>query len=316
MNASLAEDNLMTNVKKPADLFGINPIAAMPFNQQGEIDLVSFKSMLEHLATTACHGVTLFGIASEFYKLNDAEKQQLTEIFISTLADTNIYRCISVTEHSTELAVKKAKMYQQSGADCLMLLPPFFLKPDNAQIKEHICSVLAAVDIPVLVQYAPTETGLPITPQEMQSMSAQYTNCVFKIECNPPVDYTKELLALKPDAVVLNGYAGLYMLDMLKVGGKGVMPGCSFTEIYVAIYNMWCAGEVTKAQALHSKLFEYISHWMKHCERIIQVEKTILYKRGIIANDYCRKPGFSLTEEDELLITGFLQDFDDILQGA
>ncbi|WP_077342284.1 dihydrodipicolinate synthase family protein [Pseudocolwellia agarivorans] len=308
--------NLKTQVKKPQDIFGINPIAAMPFTAEGNVDLNSFKTMLEHLITTGCYGVTLFGIASEFYKLNDAEKAQLTDIFISTLADKNMYRCISVTEHSTELAVKQAKIYQEAGADCLMLLPPFFLKPDNAQVKEHICAVLQAVDVPVLVQYAPTETGVPIPAEQLAEISKEFPNAVFKIECNPPVEYIQALLTLLPDAVILNGYAGLYMTDVLSVGGKGVMPGCSFTEVYMSIYKLWIAGDHEAANSLHQRLLEYIRPWMESCEYIIQVEKTILHKRGIITDDYCRKPNFALSQDDESIINEFLKDFDNILKGA
>ncbi len=129
------------------------------------------------------------------------------------------------------------------------------------------------VNIPVLIQYAPTETGQPITPEEMKIIADQYPNAVFKIECNLPLEYTKQLLRLVPNAVVMNGYAGLYMLDMLENGGKGVMPGCSFTEIYIEIYKLWQQGEKSKALSLHNDLFRYINKWMTHCEYIIAIEK-------------------------------------------
>lgn len=291
------------------DIYGVNPIAAMPFTATGEIDESSFIRMLEHLAHSGANGVTLFGIASEFPKLEDNERQRLAEIFTNTLEGSSLYRAISVTAHSTEVAVKWAKRYQAIGADALMLLPPFFLQPSPLAIQQHIFSVLEAVDIPVLVQYAPGETGLPITPQQLADVSKRYPHAVFKIECNPPVDYTREFLRLAPQASVLNGYAGLYMLKMLAAGGKGVMPGCSFTEIYVRIYQHWKQGETAQAEALHAALLPYIQQWMTHCEYIIQVEKNILMRRGIISNDYCRHPGWSLTQEDHQRIEQFIEQF-------
>jgi 2-keto-3-deoxy-L-arabinonate dehydratase len=108
---------------------------------------------------------------------------------------------------------------------------------------------------------------------------------------------------------VLNGYAGLYMLQMLAAGGKGVMPGCSFSEIYLRIYRHWQAGEVEQANRLHQALLPYIQRWMSHCEYIIQIEKTVLQRRNIIATDYCRHPGWQLTAEDRLMIDRFLSQF-------
>lgn len=291
------------------DIGGVNPIVAMPFTSSGEIDEVSFVRLLEHIATTGVQGTTLFGIASEFPKLEDSERNRLAQMFVSTLAGSLLYRAMSVTDHSTEVAVKRARYYASLGVDALMLLPPFFLSPNPQAIQAHIFAVLEAVDIPVMVQYAPGETGLPITPEQLAVVADRYPHAVFKIECNPPVDYTREFLVKAPQASVLNGYAGLYMLQMLAAGGKGVMPGCSFTEVYVRIYQHWQRGETTLAEAMHQALLPYIQRWMTHCEYIIQVEKTILMKRGIIATDYCRKPGWQLSSEDHQIIDRFLTDF-------
>ncbi|WP_232055274.1 hypothetical protein [Vibrio taketomensis] len=57
-----------------------------------------------------------------------------------------------------------------------MLLPPFFLKPTTEQIVHHICAVLDAVTIPVLVQYAPGETGLDI-PLKQWPKSVSLSSC-------------------------------------------------------------------------------------------------------------------------------------------
>ncbi|MDF1894472.1 dihydrodipicolinate synthase family protein [Rahnella sp. Lac-M11] len=292
-----------------SDICGVNPIAALPFTAQGEPDYTSFSRLLEHLAATGIQGLTLFGIASEFPKLDDSERLLLADCFLSDLKGSGIFRAMSVTDHSTEVAVKRARDYQKRGADALMLLPPFFLQPDADAISHHIFSVLEAVDIPVMVQYAPGETGLAITPEQLSEVAARYPHAVFKIECNPPVDYTREFLKRAPQASVLNGYAGLYMLEMLAAGGKGVMPGCSFSEVYVQIYRLWQAEKQHEAQELHGKLLPWIRRWMTHCEYIIQVEKTILHKRGIIATDYCRHPGWTLTAEDHQMIDTFITTF-------
>lgn len=292
-----------------AAIKGVNPIAAVPFRADGELDETSFSNMLGHLAGTGIDGLTLFGIASEFPKLSDDERDRLAARFISDLAGSGVFRAMSVTGHSTELAVKRARRYQQMGADALMLLPPFFLKPSPQAVASHINQVLEAVTIPVMVQYAPGETGLPIPPEELAQVAQRYPHAVFKIECNPPVDYTHAFLQQAPGAHVLNGYAGLYMLQMLAVGGKGVMPGCSFSEVYVQIYRAWREGRIGQAEALHQRLLPWITRWMSHCEYIIQVEKTILRQRGIIASDYCRHPGWTLTPEDRQGIETFLAMF-------
>ncbi len=298
----------MTEIK------GVCPVIAAPFNDQGEVDYQSFEKMLAHLVDTGVNGLTLFGIASEFYKLTDAEKNQLAEMFIKKLKDTNVFSMISITDHSTDVAVRRAKQYQEMGADCLMVLPPHFLSPSNAAVREHILQILSAVNIPVVIQYAPGETKMQIPVEDMVDIYDHYPNAVFKIEENPPVNYIQKLLDLRPKATVLVGYAGLYMIDILNINGQGVMPGCSFSEIYVEIYRRYLNGQVDEAAELHSKLRKYLSRWMQDCEYIIQVEKTILYQRNIIAGEYCRRPNYPLTEKDREIIGDFLSEFAEYLR--
>ena len=56
---------------------GIFPIVATPFTDEGDVDEDSFQQLVRHLVGTGVNGLTLFGIASEFYKLADEEKLRL-----------------------------------------------------------------------------------------------------------------------------------------------------------------------------------------------------------------------------------------------
>lgn len=295
-------------------LTGICPVVAMPFTAEGAVDLDSFGSMLRHLLSTGVQGLTLFGIASEFHKLTDAEKDMTAKIFIDTLAKTEVFSMLSVTDHSLEVAVERAKKYEAWGADCLMVLPPFFLNPSQESLKAHMEAILAAVRIPVLIQYAPNETKIELSTDALAALCDAHPNVMFKIESNPPLPDITQLLARKKEASVFVGYAGLYMLEVLAAGGRGVMPGCSFAQIYRRIYDL-SHTDAAAAKDLHRRLFQYISVWMTDCEYIIQVEKTILQRRGIIVSDYCRRPGKQLSEKDMQDIQTFLEEFKSDLQG-
>ncbi|MDR1826809.1 MAG: dihydrodipicolinate synthase family protein [Methylobacteriaceae bacterium] len=288
---------------------GVCPVVAGPFTQNGDVDFTGLENLARHLIGIGAHGMTLFGIASEFHKLTDREKEEMAERFIAVVKPSPAFSMLSVTDHSTEVAVRRARHYQALGADCLMLLPPFFLGPTVDHIRHHMHSVLDAVEIPVLVQYAPGETKLAIPVEEMAGIAARHPNAYFKIEPNPPMDYIRALLALAPDARILLGYAGLYMLEVLEAGGKGTMPGCSFAEVYLAIHNLFVSGKHDEAKALHDKLMVYVRRWMSHAEFIIRVEKIILKKRGILESDTCREPAWVLAADDAAKIDRFLDEF-------
>lgn len=294
------------------DIKGVNAVVAMPFNDDASVDYESFEKLIEHLIRADCHGLTLMGIASEFYKLTDTEKEKLTAIFLKKLEEEPLYSCISITQHATEVAIEQAKQYEEAGAKALMILPPFFLNPNIEQILEHIFAILDHVRLPTLIQYAPSETGKNISEIDMAKISQKYPHAVFKIECPKPVEYSQNLLKLAPNATLLNGYAGLYMMDMLTIGGKAVMPGCSFAEIYIEIYRLYFHDK-EKAKELHSQLLDYIKKWMSHPEYIIKIEKEILRQRGIIKSAFCRSPSYQLQKSDFADIQEFLAAFQEFL---
>ena len=52
---------------------------------------------------------------------------------------------------------------------------------------------------------------------------------------------------------------------------------------------------------------------MSRAEYIIQAEKCILQRRGVIASDYCRRPGYALPTDEGEIIGRFLDEFSELL---
>jgi 4-hydroxy-tetrahydrodipicolinate synthase len=52
---------------------GVMPIIVTPFTETGEIDFESLRQLVRTLADDGCHGMILFGVAGEFYKLSGEE---------------------------------------------------------------------------------------------------------------------------------------------------------------------------------------------------------------------------------------------------
>lgn len=299
------------------EIKGIIPILAAPFTDKGEVDEDSFQQLIRHLMKTGVNGLTLFGIATEFYKLTDAERERMRAIFLEeTAKDENIFSMVSVTDHAKEVAVKRAREAEELGADSLMLLPPYFLRPSLEAIIAHIEAVASSVKIPIVVQYAPNQTGVAIRADVFLKIKENYENIQFvKVETEPPGRYITELMEGSNGTLrSLVGYAGIQMPDAFKRGGAGVQPGCSFSEIYVKLYQLYESGNKEEFTTLFNKLLPYISYWMQGSEVIIKAEKTILKKRGIIASDYCRAPAYRLDHIELEMIDQFLSEFNDFLE--
>ncbi len=289
------------------EIKGIAPIIATTFTENGEVDYEDLYNLVKHLIEGGCHAVTLFGIAGEYYKLSDEERVEMAKVVVKACKENNGTSIISVTDHATENAVKSAKLFEELGADCLMMLPPFFLKPGAGYLYEHMKAIANAVSIPIMAQYAPEQTGVAIPPETFVKLEKECPNIIYyKIECKPAGPYVSNLMKLTDNRMkIFVGNAGFQLIECMDRGAIGAMPGCSMYDVYLDIYNNYVSSNRDKAIEVHNKLLPMLNHIRQNVEQIISFEKRILKRRGIIKSDYCRKPSYNTDEYFDKLFDEF-----------
>jgi dihydrodipicolinate synthase/N-acetylneuraminate lyase len=281
-------------------LRGCYPILATPFLPDGAIDEESVVRLVRHLKSCGLPGFTMFGLASEFYKLSDADRETLIEVaFTARAPDQSVI--VSVTAHSWEVAVRQARRAEEAGAEALMLLPPFFLGPTEEDIRRHILEVAAATSLPIMVQYAPAQTGVKMTAESFLDLNRHSPNVRYvKVESTPPGPLISAITEGSGGAIkCLVGYGGLQLVDGLRRGAVGVQPASGVADYYQHILKTFGNGDLEAAYALHSDLLPLVNLLMQAIEPLNRLEKIVLKKRGIIAHDYCRAASY---EPDDLML--------------
>lgn len=268
-------------------IHGVCPIIATPFTDDGEVDYASLRNEVEVLAASGCHAAALFGIASEFFKLADNERERMVDIVTDAADEHDLPLVISVTHESTEVAVKWAQSYAEVGADTLMVFTPTFLGPSQENVLEHVRKIGEAVSIPVMVQHHDMSVG--VSPTAFAELYNSTPNVrYFKIETNPPGPFISTLLEETNGEVdIFIGSAGAQMIDAYRRGASGVMPAAALHELYLRIHGAYHDDRLSEAMDLHADMLA-IQNVIGQLG--IQGEKYLLAQRGIVATDYCRKP--------------------------
>ena len=120
----------------------------------------------------------------------------------------------------------------------------------------------------------------------------------YKIECKPPGAYISRLLDLvKGQAGVFVGNAGFQLIEGYDRGAVGVMPGPSMFDLYLQIVESYRKDDRRRAIEVHTVLVAILNHIRQNVEMIIRFEKEIMYRRGIIASPYCRRPSHVIDEQ-------------------
>lgn len=276
-------------------LKGVVPIVAAPFTESGaDVDYEDLRNIVELLISEGVHGLALLGVASEFYKISDEERRKMIEVTIEQTAK-RVPVVVNITTHATALAVKDAQHARDAGADMLMIIPPHYMPPSNADIIHHIESIARVVDLPLMIQYAPDVTGVGIPVEVFLRISEQQNQQMYiKAESVPTGSLVSALHEkTKGKMGVFIGNLGRQMMDCLHRGALGVMPGSSMAKVYLDIYNEYRSGNPEKALEMYNKLLPIVNFIGQTAESMIKYEKMILKRRGIIKNDTCRKPCYT-----------------------
>jgi len=281
---------------------GVLPILAVPCRESGDIDYESVRSQVAAIADGGCDGVILFGFGSEFYKLTDEERRELTRVAVDAGADHDLPVHASVTDQTTRAAVEWAEWFESAGVDGLMLLPPHMAGPSEDDLLAHMRAVGEAVSLPILVQYAPQNVGVTISPETFAQLSEDVANIShFKVESEPPGPYMTALLEATDGAVdVLVGSNGKKLIETLDRGGVGVIPTVGVHEFYVEIIDRYESGDREGAIEVHDALLPLLNH-SGGGETFVQFDKWIQARRGFIDEDatHMREP---TTDPDEYVV--------------
>jgi 4-hydroxy-tetrahydrodipicolinate synthase len=265
-------------------LQGIMPVLATPFDDAGWIDFAGFSAVIESAIANGASALVMFGLASEYYKLDDGERDALTAVLVGTVRD-RVPVIVSITDHCTELAVRRAQAAQRAGASALMVLPPFFLAPSPSSVLSHIRSISNSVQLPLVLQLAPRETGLSIDILETAPVSA------VKVDAHPSAPI---LRSLPKDKASFVGYMGIDLPDAVAGGCSGCMPTTSLVAHFVRVWKELNQRD-DKGRMLHTKMRPLLEFMMQSVEFLIAAEKHLLVRKGLIGSAFCRRPASYLT---------------------
>ncbi len=250
---------IMQNSQK---IDGVWTAIATPFHNDGAIDYAAWERLLTLQKEAEIKGLVVSGSTGEGPTLTVTEKLSLVKRARAFLGkDLRIMGGISSsdTAHSMELA----QLYEEAGADSLLVVTPPYNKPNLAGLKLHFSSIGAKVSIPICLYHVPGRTAHKLDAALLGELCKLGSVQMVK-EASGDLALFAEAV-LNSDASYLSGDDTTY-LGSLVYGGKGVISVISnlFPKEWVAITNAYWKGDTRQMQVLHRILSPLNKHL--YCE--------------------------------------------------
>jgi 4-hydroxy-tetrahydrodipicolinate synthase len=235
---------------------GVLPAIITPFkrNPSMSLDLPGLERNIGFLVSRGIHGIVPCGSTGESATLTFEEHEKVIQVTVEKI-NGKIPVLAGTGSNNTAEAVRLTKAAKDIGADGVLVISPYYNKPNRSGLIKHY-EKLADLDIPVVVYNVPGRTGQNLEPDLIAEL-AQHPNIVGVKEASGNIGQISRIIeeTQDEDFAVISGDDNI-TLPILALGGSGVISVAANVDParMVAMYEAMTQGDYQKALVLHYAL--------------------------------------------------------------
>lgn len=192
-----------------------------PFRTSGAIDYSAFARQIDRQIEAGIDALCVCGTTGESSALTVQEHIHLVDFCVSHVAG----RCPVIAgsgSNDTAAALYLCQYAQESGADALLVVTPYYNKTTQTGLVKHYEYLADRVELPIILYNVPSRTGLSFTAEIYQILS-QHPNINGIKEASGDFSLLADTLALCGND--LNIWSGNddHTVPMMAMGAKGLI---------------------------------------------------------------------------------------------
>ncbi|ELY44340.1 4-hydroxy-tetrahydrodipicolinate synthase [Natronorubrum sulfidifaciens] len=236
------------------DFTGVFPAMCTPFNDDESIDFETLQADAQRLEEAGVDGLVPVGSTGESATLTHDEHVEVVEAVIEAVDDVPVIA--GSGSNNTREALELSERSAEAGADGLLLISPYYNKPEQRGFIEHYRTIADAVDLPQIVYNVPSRTGQNIEPDTAVELASHENIAGFKA-ASGDLGQIGEIAERTVDEefAVLSGDDAL-TLPTISVGGTGTISVAANIEPErtCAMVGAALDGDYDRARAIHHEL--------------------------------------------------------------
>ncbi|SDJ16585.1 4-hydroxy-tetrahydrodipicolinate synthase [Salipiger marinus] len=196
---------------------GSYTVCVTPFDAEGRVDLDSLRRYVDWQIAEGVHGLIPLGSTGEFLSLTRDERAAVAETVITQTAG-RVPVLIGTAAEWTDEAVALSREAESLGADGVMLVPPYYSSPTEAELVAHFTKVAEALSIPVMLYNNPFTANVDLSAALVGRLS-QVDNISYIKDTSKNVHRVTELLEACQGRMTV--FAGYYPWESYLAGAEG-----------------------------------------------------------------------------------------------
>ncbi|MED5043039.1 4-hydroxy-tetrahydrodipicolinate synthase, partial [Geobacillus stearothermophilus] len=232
-----------------------NVVTAMvtPFDRKGNLDLAKTTELVNYLLDNGTDALVVAGTTGESPTLTTEEKVALFRHVVSVV-NGRVPVIAGTGTNNTRASIELTKRAEEAGVDAVMLVAPYYNKPNQEGLYQHFKAIAESTPLPVMLYNVPGRTSVNLAPETVIRLAA-IPNIVAVKEAGGNLEAMAEIIERTPDDFQLYSGDDSLTLPVLAIGGAGVVSVASHiigNEMQQMI-RAFQAGDHQAAAALHRK---------------------------------------------------------------
>ena len=196
-----------------------------PMNPDGEIDYQSLDNLIDWHIQEGTNGIVSVGTTGESATIDFSEHIDVISHTVKYV-EKRVPVIAGTGANSTSEAIDLTKEAKKVGADCALLVTPYYNKPNQKGLITHYTKIANSVEIPQMLYNVTSRTACDLIPESVEILS-KHQNIIGIKEALNDQTRMKELVKLTKDDglnyfYIFSGDDGSF-LDLLMLGGHGVI---------------------------------------------------------------------------------------------
>ncbi|MDV2580657.1 4-hydroxy-tetrahydrodipicolinate synthase [Alkalibacillus haloalkaliphilus] len=233
-----------------------NVLTAMvtPFDDEGRLDLKKTEKLVEYLIANGSEGLVLGGTTGESPTLSSEEKIQLFTA-VKEMVNNRVPVLAGTGSNHTEAAVELTKQATKTGVDGIMLVTPYYNKPNEQGLYLHFKSIAESTSLPVMLYNVPGRSVVNMSVDTTVELS-KISNIVSTKDASGDLDMMSEIIERTDDSFSLYVGDDSMTLPSLAVGSKGVVSVSAHVigNEMKQMVDAFSLGHTAQAAQIHRKI--------------------------------------------------------------
>ena len=165
-----------------------------PFDEEGRVNYRRLEELIRWHESQGTDGILILGTTGETPSLTEEEQDKIVETAVKT-AGGRIPVIANSGTNNTERSLEKSLKYEGMGVDGLLVITPYYNKPNSSGMEEHFLKIADRVKTPVYIYNVPARTGICIEAETVKELS-KHENIAGIKEASGDMSYAARISAL------------------------------------------------------------------------------------------------------------------------